>query len=31
MTGVLQRAVVGSWGLPVDEVRYVPKGAGRYH
>jgi hypothetical protein len=28
--GVLWRAV-GSWGLPVDEVRYVPKGAGRYH
>lgn len=29
--GDLRRAVVDSWGLPVDEVHYVPKGAGSYH
>jgi spectinomycin phosphotransferase len=27
----LQRAAVDTWGLPVDELRYVPKGAGSYH
>jgi spectinomycin phosphotransferase len=29
--GVLRSAVAETWGLPVDEVRYVPKGAGSYH
>ena len=29
--GMLRRAVVDTWGLPVDDVRYVPKGAGSYH
>jgi spectinomycin phosphotransferase len=28
---VLRRAVADTWGLPIDEVRYVPKGAGSYH
>ena len=29
--GVLRHAVVDTWGLPADRVRYVPKGAGSYH
>jgi spectinomycin phosphotransferase len=29
--GVIQSAVVDACGLPIDEVRYVPKGAGSYH
>jgi spectinomycin phosphotransferase len=28
---VLGRAVTETWGLPVDEFRYLPKGAGSYH